>query len=141
MPRAAPDKQGDRMKRLGLLLLAFALSSCTKSPEWLGRCWPTLKATEGLHHRHFLAHFSTMGRAHIVSPLCKHYILGVRYEKDFKDFSGMDLTRFEGGVSKMVEIDLDGRVEKDAIGDGYSIVIDKILDAKRRPDLKFEDFL
>ena len=129
------------MKRLSLILLVFALSSCTRSPEWLGRCWPNLKANEDLHHRRFLAHFSTMGRAHIVSPLCKHYILGVGYNEGFKDLSGMGLTHFEGGTSKMMEIDLDGRVKKDPVGDGYSVVLDKIWTARPRPDIKLQDFL
>lgn len=129
------------MKHLSLLLFVFALSSCTRSPEWLGRCWPNLKANEDLHHRRFLASFASMGRAHIVSPVCKHYILGVDYNEGFKDLSGMDLTHFEGGVSKMVEIDLDGRLKKDRAGDGYSVVIDKILAAKSKPNIKIEDFL
>jgi len=81
-----------------------------------------------------------MGKAHIVSPSCKHYILGVGYNEGFKDLSGMDLAHFEGGVSKMVEIELDGRVKKDRVGDGYSVVLEKIWAARPRPDLKFEDF-
>lgn len=129
------------MKRFGFILLVFSLSSCAKSPEWLGRCWPNVKANNDLHHKSLLARFSTMGTAHVASPLCKHYFLAVTYGKDFKDLSGMNLKNLEGGSSKMVEIDVDGRVEKSAVGDGYTIILDKIWAAKPRPDLKFEDFL